>query len=108
MTLTTSKHQEVYTYFRPSPEFKTNAQLGRAEPGVTFRHLKYLVPPVLYIIGGKSEFSGPVLNKRKIDNTRVAEIEIIEEYGHLVPLEAPVLAGEICSTWMTGSNALTL
>lgn len=97
----------MYTYFRPSSEFKNKAQLGRAEPGITFRHLKYLVPPVLYIIGEKSEFTGPVLNKRKIENTRIAEVEIIEGYGHLVPLEAPILTGEICSTRMASPNALT-
>lgn len=63
---------------------------------------------MLYILGGKSGFSGPVLNKRKIENTRVAEVEVIEGYGHLVPLEAPVLAGKKYSTRITGSNVLTL
>lgn len=63
---------------------------------------------MLYIIGSKSNLSGPILNKRKIDNTRVAEVEVIEEYGHLVPLEAPVLVGEKCSTQMAGSSMLIL
>jgi pimeloyl-ACP methyl ester carboxylesterase len=95
VTLTTSKHQEVYTYLRPGPEFKNAAQLGRPEPGITFRHLKYLSPPVYYIVGGRSTVSPPPVNKRKLENTRVAEMKVIEECGHLIPFEAPILTGKI-------------
>lgn len=62
---------------------------------------------MLYILGGKSGFSGPVLNKRKIENTRVAEVEVIEGCGHLVPFEAPVLAGKKYNTRIAGLSVLT-
>jgi pimeloyl-ACP methyl ester carboxylesterase len=62
---------------------------GRPEPGVTFRALKQLVPPVLYIVGSESTVCLPEVNQRKMENTPKAEMEVVEGAGHLVPMEAP-------------------
>ncbi|RPB14877.1 alpha/beta-hydrolase [Morchella conica CCBAS932] len=85
VTLATTKHQEVYTFLRRMPD----GTLGRPEPGVTFRALKQLVPPVLYIVGSESTVCIPEVNQRKMENTPKAEMEMVEGAGHLVPMEAP-------------------
>ncbi|KAH0603738.1 uncharacterized protein H6S33_007397 [Morchella sextelata] len=85
VTLATTKHQEVYTFLRRMPD----GTFGRPEPGVTFRALKQLVPPVLYIVGSESTVCLPEVNQRKMENTPKAEMEVVEGAGHLVPMEAP-------------------
>ncbi|KAM0723177.1 hypothetical protein Q7P37_001377 [Cladosporium fusiforme] len=91
VTLTTTKHQEVFTFMRPnfpsatnpnpetSPNPTThpdiNAEAGpnapfyRPEPLATFRQLPYLRPSVLYIFGDKSFLSAPLLKADKMAHT---------------------------------------
>lgn len=90
VTLSTSKHQEVFTFVRPNfagldasgspivnrqthpdlnPEGSTNYPFYRPEPHDTFRNLPHLRPSVLYIFGGKSSLSHPRLRQRKMETT---------------------------------------
>ncbi|KIW28979.1 uncharacterized protein PV07_04830 [Cladophialophora immunda] len=91
VTLTTSIHQEVFTFVRPNYEGygingkpvsrKTHADLNptlplifpfyRAEAAQAFFRLPELRPSVLYIFGGKSEVCPPDSCKIKIDLTGV-------------------------------------
>lgn len=96
VTLATTKHQEVYTFLRWMPD----GSLGRPEPGATYRSLKQLVPPVLYIVGGDSTVCLPVVNQRKMENTPQADMEVIPGVGHLVPMEAPEEAAAIAARYL--------
>ncbi|PTB44035.1 uncharacterized protein TrAFT101_002593 [Trichoderma asperellum] len=92
--LTTTKHQEVFTFIRPlwpaldpSTNLITNPSLAPDhdyEPGVpaampiyrpegnnTAARLPHLRPPVLYVFGGKSNVSPPRLIQEKLDTTGV-------------------------------------
>ena len=91
VTLTTSKHQEVFTFLRPNYDEKQqhgavvnrlshpdlNTQLNdthpfyRAEGPRTFARLPELRPSVLYIFGGVSEMSMSSMRKAKLDSTGV-------------------------------------
>jgi pimeloyl-ACP methyl ester carboxylesterase len=93
VTLTTTKHQEVFTFMRPnfpSPtnsnpeehpnpathpdvdvEAGPNAPFYRPEPLDTFRQLPYLRPSVLYIFGDQSFLSAPLLKADKMAQTGV-------------------------------------
>lgn len=95
VTLATTKHQEVFTFLRPSwngfdPKTKSivNRQatpdldpslsekyniypLYRPESPMTWNRLPNVRPPVLYIFGGKSNLSPPELIKDKLDRTGV-------------------------------------
>lgn len=92
VTLTTSKHQEVFTFLRPKfegvdargnkmPNRQTHPDLDldldaghqyhfyRAEPPRTFQNLQYLRPSALYIFGGQSSLSQPDWRKAKMERT---------------------------------------
>ncbi|KAL6897022.1 Alpha/beta hydrolase family domain-containing protein [Trichoderma evansii] len=92
--LTTTKHQEVFTFIRPlwpaldpSTNLITNPSLAPdhdLEPGTpaampiyrpegnnTAARLPHLRPPVLYIFGGQSNVSPPHLIQEKLDTTGV-------------------------------------
>jgi pimeloyl-ACP methyl ester carboxylesterase len=90
VTLTTTKHQEVFTFFRPNfdgygpdkpPDRRTHADLNpalptiypfyRADSPLTFFRLPELRPSVLYIFGGKSAMSYPEACQTKMDTTGV-------------------------------------
>lgn len=92
VTLTTTKHQEVFTFLRPNfdsldengnpvvdrlkrPDIDLNAEkihpFYRPEPLATFKNLKPLRPGTLYIFGGKSPLSSPEWRKARIDRTGV-------------------------------------
>lgn len=62
-------------------------------PAHTFRRLKELVPPVLYIVGAHSPISPPLANQRKLALTPIAEMTSVDGAGHLVPLEKPLETG---------------
>lgn len=62
-------------------------------PGDTWRKLKELVPPVLYIVGADSPVSTPLSNQRKMENTPIAEMITVPGAGHLVNLEKPKETG---------------
>ncbi|KAL8793499.1 MAG: hypothetical protein Q9195_003872 [Heterodermia aff. obscurata] len=89
VTLTTTKHQEVFTFLRPN--FPTPGQpilnrythpdldpsvpaeslypFYRPESAFTFRRLPNLRPSVLYIFGGSSDISPPQWRKDKLEAT---------------------------------------
>ncbi|KAL8898872.1 MAG: hypothetical protein Q9192_001852 [Flavoplaca navasiana] len=92
VTLLTPKHQEVFTFARPSfdaadeqgrtvvdrsahPDMDLDAgethPFYRAEPSSTFRKLPYLRPPVLYMCAGQSDLSAPVLREQRLSTTGV-------------------------------------
>jgi pimeloyl-ACP methyl ester carboxylesterase len=74
-------------------------------PANTFRKLKEVVPPVLYIVGGDSPVSPPHANRRKMENTPIAEMASIPGVGHLVPLEKPTETGELSLLWYEGQTS---
>lgn len=93
VTLTTTKHQEVFTFLRPNwptPEYPSpsanpnpvthpdidpsaapNAPFYRPEPIATFHKLPLLRPSVLYIFGDQSYLSAPLLKADKMAATGV-------------------------------------
>jgi len=89
-TLSTTKHQEVFTFLRPSwdglssdgativrrdlvPDMNMNQPmrypLYRPEPLATFKRLGELRPSALYIFGEMSDMSHPAAIKQKMDVT---------------------------------------
>ena len=90
VTLTTTKHQEVFTFLRPNfdgvdatgkptanrrthPDLDIKAgdtyPFYRPEPGAVFNDLPRLRPGALYIFGGRSHLSPPDLRKQKMERT---------------------------------------
>lgn len=91
VTLTTTRHQEVFTYSRPNydgppgkdvplnrtthPDLNLNYPgmypFYRPEPAQIFTQMPLLRPSVLYIFGGKSYLSLPEMISQKLANTGV-------------------------------------
>ena len=91
VTLTTTKHQEVFTFLRPNfptpghpvlnhtthPDLDPSVPAEhlypfyRPESASTFRRLPYLRPSVLYIFGGASDISLPQWRKDKLEATGI-------------------------------------
>ena len=92
VTLTTTKHQEVWTFLRPNfdgedqdglPIYNrtTHADVDREaggtypfyrpEPVYVFNNLPHIRPPVLYIFGEKSNLSPPEAQKPKLELTGI-------------------------------------
>lgn len=96
VTLTTSKHQELFTFFRPSwPAFNQEGKelvhphrapdivfddefpnavhfpFYRPEGPLTRQNLPFVRPSVLYVFGDKSEVSPPVLREEKMQLTGI-------------------------------------
>ncbi|KAM7213418.1 Alpha/beta hydrolase family domain containing protein [Rhypophila decipiens] len=89
VTLTTSKHQELFTFLRPTYNHVSKAEVGslrdkdpildeefgkdwpfyRSEPLAVFKRLPEVRPSVLYIFGGTSDLSTPELRKAKMEIT---------------------------------------
>lgn len=90
VTLTTTKHQEVFTFLRPNFDGldangklivnrRTHPDLDlrvtdvypfyRPEPPAVFNDLPRLRPSTLYIFGGQSDLSTPDLRKQKMERT---------------------------------------
>ncbi|KAG4433916.1 hypothetical protein IFR05_010613 [Cadophora sp. M221] len=90
VTLSTTKHQECFTFLRPSwdgmsedgkkvmkrdlvPDMRDDSPIKfpfyRAEPPNTFARLGELRPSVLYIFGSESDSSSPEARKAKMDAT---------------------------------------
>ncbi|KAL9101484.1 MAG: hypothetical protein Q9163_003255 [Psora crenata] len=92
VTLSTSKHQEVFTFLRPNfsnpfdsatgqisvdrtltPDLNPQAEdiypFYRPEGPMTFDQLPHLRPTALYIFGGKSALSSPNGRKAKLERT---------------------------------------
>jgi pimeloyl-ACP methyl ester carboxylesterase len=114
VTLTTSKHQELFNFVRPNyltrdwesfndqdPEQNLNCPgypFHRPEPPKIFRHLPEVRPSTLFVFGKKSEFSSPERRREKISTTgtgvggsggsAVGKVqEEILDCGHLIPME---------------------
>lgn len=126
-TLTSTKHQEVFTYYRPlaqgvdaegrrvfdprkvpdvDPDYTTkypDFPFYRPEGPTTTDRLPSLRPSVLWVYGGKSEVCAVGMREEKIRLTGVGvggsggakagmvTDVTIEEFGHLVPMEATTL-----------------
>ena len=129
VTLSTTKHQENFTFFRPShqaynaegkelihPELVPdidpsgsipNYPFYRPEPSLTLSRLPTLRPSVLYIRGGTSNISTPEvvaecmrLTGQGRGGSRRAENVMLEGCGHLVPMEAPGECARFASGWV--------
>ena len=92
VTLSTTKHQEVWTFLRPNfsgqdsegkpvynrithPDLDENLSdtypFYRPEPPHILQNLPFLRPSVLYLFGETSNMSSPVFRKQKIDSTGI-------------------------------------
>jgi pimeloyl-ACP methyl ester carboxylesterase len=134
VTLKTTKHQEVLTFLRanyatpqypdPSndpnpithpdvdPATGPNSPFYRPEPVATFPRLQHVRPSVLYLFGGQSDVSSPLLRNDKLANTgvgpggsggvkkgRVASV-IFEDIGHLIPMEVVSRTADAAADWI--------
>lgn len=129
VTLTTTKHQEVFTFVRPNfhgldihgkPVRRTHLDLDesatspfyRPEPISAVRNLPHLRPSVLYIFGGKSEMSPPNLRQQKMELTgtgvggsggapegRVKAV-ILPDAGHLIPMGPVSACADAVADWL--------
>lgn len=115
VTLTTPKHQEVFTFSRPAytkeqvtrlthPDFVPgvtgNYPFYRAEPGRIFSQLPYLRPSVFWIFGDDSDLSAPEEIEEKLRTTGIApggsggvaagrvSHFTFHGIGHMIPMEA--------------------
>ncbi|KAI2624276.1 Alpha/beta hydrolase family-domain-containing protein [Hypoxylon sp. NC1633] len=125
VTLSTSKHQELFTYLRPTyrgdptetfPDFVPTLQrehpgypFYRPEPPQILARLPRLRPSVLYVFGQKSSISTPEACEEKMSKTgtglggsggvklgRVKRVDI--DCGHLIPMEK----GKECAKAIVG------
>ena len=114
VTLTTTKHQELFTFLRPSyrgdvgglPDRdaahlaaqKSPYAFYRPEPLWAFRRLPELRPSVLYVFGEASDMSSPAARKTKMEltgtglggsggATKGRVKEVVLDCGHLVAME---------------------
>lgn len=90
VTLTTTKHQEVFSFIRPKPNFEDQSPGGnsainqqthpdlegassfpfyRPESEIIFHNLAHIRPPVLFMFGGKSPLSIPEARDLKMKLT---------------------------------------
>jgi hypothetical protein len=127
VTLTTTKHQELFVFLRPTFR-KTNGKIidrdpetdkappkgypfYRPEPVYAFKKLPEVRPSVLYIFGGKSDASTPDQRKLKLERTgsglggsggakegRVKEVVL--DCGHLVAMEKVGETADAISGWL--------
>ena len=92
---------DVYPFYRPEPPAVVS-DLARLRPGA------------LYIFGGQSQLSYPDSRKQKMELTgtgvggsggaqadRVREV-MIEDVGHLIPMEAVTRCAAAAGEWLTG------
>lgn len=131
VTLTTSKHQELFTFLRRSYIPRSIAEFTgdkdplidlefpsykfyRSEPLGVLRRLPEVRPSVLYIFGGKSDLSSPELRAQKLELTgsgvggsggvkkgKVKEF-VLPETGHLVAMEKVGECAGAISGWLGG------
>jgi len=94
VTLATTKQQEILTFVRASGPPGEETVSPHASPGRTWRQLHEINQPIIYIAGKQSHSSNRLANARKMQKTPDAEIAVIEDAGHLVPLEKPLEAGK--------------
>ena len=107
VTLTTTKHQELFTFLRPT--YRTDAgglpdgqkstyPFYRPEPLWAYRRLPELRPSVLYVFGETSDMSDPEARRAKMERTGTGlggsggaakgrVHEVVVDCGHLVAME---------------------
>lgn len=130
VTLTTTLHQEVFTFSRPSynmdhaapinrlthPDFEKDVTGGypfyRAEPARTFAMLPHLRPSVFYIFADKSDMCLPEICQDKLDATGVGvggsggvaagkvKSTRMENVGHLIAMEAVDETADRVAEWI--------
>jgi pimeloyl-ACP methyl ester carboxylesterase len=129
VTLTTTKHQEVFTFMRPNlplepdsaplalthPDIPPSGPISpfyRPEPTITFHNLPFLRPSVFYIFGEHSDLSAPQYRSEKMATTgtgtggsggvkagRVVDV-MIKGTGHLIPMEKVEETGAQAAGWI--------
>ena len=129
VTLTTSKHQEAWSYaqlsFDPQnaaldrlllPDWDPEAELpnvsSRPECLMAMRNLPQLRPSVLWVFGGKSPLSPPFFQDMKINATGVGvggnggvaegnvEKKVLPKSGHLLVFEEPEKCADASADWI--------
>ncbi|KAF2428881.1 hypothetical protein EJ08DRAFT_314654 [Tothia fuscella] len=130
VTLTTTKHNEVFTFARPYsnpppagspplalthpdiPATGAAPPLYRPEPIITFHNLPFLRPSVLYIFGSDSHLSSAETRAEKMATTGTGVggsggaaagrvVEVvIQGVGHLIPMEKVEETGVRSAEWI--------
>ncbi|OJD19017.1 hypothetical protein ACJ73_08672 [Blastomyces percursus] len=130
VTLTTTRHQEVFTFSRPNftppntkpinrlthpdlfPGITSAYPFYRPETAITFARLPNLRPSVFYVFADKSDMCLPQFCKDKLDNTGirvggsggVAEGRVtsvmLKDVGHLIPMEAVGETADHAAEWI--------
>lgn len=134
VTLSTTRHQENFTYYRPShqafdaegkklihpelvPDLDPNSPnpdypFYRAEPSIVLSQLPTLRPSVLYILGETSNVATPELVSHRLRITgqgpggsgRVDSVTL-EGRGHLIAMEVPGECARLAGGWMKSEVA---
>ncbi|KAF3212759.1 hypothetical protein TWF192_006846 [Orbilia oligospora] len=100
VTLRTTKHQEVFTFWRSRIQ-------DRTEPKEVFSRLKDMKAPVCYIQGEDSIVNWGNKNELMMVNTpQPCEIHFIPKCGHLVPLQKPKETAIIAATYLQRHTAI--
>lgn len=124
VTLTTTKHMECFTYYRPKKQIGGSSELElptpdlppdqadpqfpfyRAEGTMTTHFLPHLRPGVLWVFGAKSDVCPPESREEKLELTGTGwngsggakagrvEVVTVDGFGHLVPMEATTRCAE--------------
>ena len=132
ITLRTTKHNEVHSFLRPAVDYNAPDANGkptrvthpdlpptlapdlpfyRPEPGLVFDKLPHVRPPVLYILGAKSDVSMADERKAKMERTgsgwggsggaKEGKVrEVLLDCGHLVPMEKVVETADEAGKWI--------
>ncbi|KAI9738969.1 MAG: hypothetical protein M1818_005283 [Claussenomyces sp. TS43310] len=126
VTLTTTKHQEVYSFLRPTVaenektmdlplEFKELSRIPnnyRPEISATMARMPNLRPSTLFVFGSTSPTSTPKLQQEKMEKTgigmggnggakegRVKSVSL-DGIGHLVAMEAVEQCADAAAPWL--------
>ncbi|RHZ57474.1 putative toxin biosynthesis protein [Aspergillus thermomutatus] len=129
VTLTTSKHQEAWTYTIPNlepesaglddlllpgwdPVVERPAAFARPEAWAAFRYLPFVRPSVFWVFGGRSRFSPPGAQQSKLRATGtgiggsggvakgMVDKAVSPKGTHLVVFEEVDWCAEVAATWI--------
>ncbi|OLL24569.1 Peroxisomal membrane protein LPX1 [Neolecta irregularis DAH-3] len=93
VTLTTTKHQEVWTFKKPTPDGIFDPfELRYVEDQHRYvaEYLSMIQCSTFFLVGGKSAVAPP-----KIDNSPKSELVVMKNAGHLIPIENPSESADI-------------